>query len=156
MICKEKCSFRQTVNGVLTASSSPTKHSTNAIQLSHRSAYLIPKTSRPDLNPATGKQVCYDYQRRERWRFASSCKYDHVCIKPHCFGTHPQWLHQSATAQEPNTKPTLNCRSSSVRYFEYRTSRSCHDHVDWSRLKDTSSRRVWGTLTYSCRALLRI
>ena len=114
------------------------------------------KTSRPVLNPAIGKRVCYDYQRREGCRFVSSCKYDHVCIKPHCFGTHPQWLHQSATAQEPNTKPTLNCRSSSVRYFEYRTSRSCHDHVDWSRLKDTTSRRVWGKFTYSWRALLRI
>ena len=59
------------------------------------------KTSRPVLNPATGKQVCYDYQRREGCRFASSCKYDHVCIKPQCLGTHPQWQHQSATAQDP-------------------------------------------------------
>ena len=47
-----------------------------------------PKTSRPVLNPATGKQVYYDYQRREGCRFVSSCKYDHVCIKPHCLGTH--------------------------------------------------------------------
>ena len=59
------------------------------------------KTSRPVLNPATGKQVCYDYQRREGCRFASSCKYDHVCIKPQCLGTHPQWQHQSAMAQDP-------------------------------------------------------
>ena len=108
MICKEKCSFRQTVNGVLTASSSPTKHSTNAIQLSHRSAYLIPKTSRPDLNPATGKQVCYDYQRHERWRFASSCKYDHVCIKPQCLGTHPAMAAPVCHCSRP---PILNAHS---------------------------------------------
>ena len=87
------------------------------------------KTSRPVLNPETEKQVCYNYQGREGCRFVSSCKYDHVCIKPHCLGTHPQWQHQSGTAEEPNTKPILNCRSSSEWYFDYRTSRSCHDHV---------------------------
>ena len=118
------------------------------------------ETSRPVLNPATGKQVCYDYQRREGCRFVSSWRYDHVCIKPHCLRTHPQGQHQSATAEEPNTKPILNCRSSCEWYFDYRTSRSCHDHVvkcwDWSGLKDTTSRIVWGKFTYSCRALLRI
>ena len=71
------------------------------------------KKSRPVLKPATGKQVFHDYQRREGCHFVSSCKYDHVCIKLHCLGTHPQWQHQSATAQEPNTKPILNCISSS-------------------------------------------
>ena len=59
------------------------------------------KTSRLVLNAATGKQVFYDYQRREGCRFASSCKYDHVCIKPQCLGTHPNWQQQSATAQDP-------------------------------------------------------
>ena len=61
------------------------------------------KTSRPVLNPATGKQVCYDYQRREGYRFASSCKYDHVCIKPH----------QTAMLVHlpPNTPPTRSTNS---------------------------------------------
>ena len=47
------------------------------------------KPSRPVINPATGKQVCYDFQRHDGCRFGSSCKYDHVCIKPQCLGTHP-------------------------------------------------------------------
>ena len=59
------------------------------------------KPSRPVINPATGKQVCYDFQRRKGCRFGSSCRYDHVCIKPQCFGTHPQWQHQSAATQDP-------------------------------------------------------
>ena len=59
------------------------------------------KPSRPVINPATGKQVCYDFQRRDGCRFGSSCKYDHVCIKPQCLGTHPQWQHQSAAIQDP-------------------------------------------------------
>ena len=41
--CTAECSFRQTVNGVLTASSSPTKHSTDQIQLPHRRGYLLAK-----------------------------------------------------------------------------------------------------------------
>ena len=47
------------------------------------------KTSRPVLNPATGKQVYYDYQRREGSRFVSSCKYDHASnrIAWDCSGT---------------------------------------------------------------------
>ena len=59
------------------------------------------KPSRPVINSATGKQVCYDFQRREGCRFGSSCRYDHVCIKPQCLGTHPQWQHQSAAVQDP-------------------------------------------------------
>lgn len=59
------------------------------------------KASRPVINQATGKQVCFEFQRREGCRFGSSCRYDHVCIKPQCMGTHPQWQHQSATAQDP-------------------------------------------------------
>ena len=59
------------------------------------------KPSRPVINPATGKQVCYDFQRRDDCRFDSSCKYDHVCIKPQCLGTHPQWQHQSAAIKDP-------------------------------------------------------
>ena len=46
MICTAECSFRQTVNGVLTASSSPTKHSTDQIQLPHRRAHLLAKRSK--------------------------------------------------------------------------------------------------------------
>ena len=38
------------------------------------------KMSRPVINPTTGKQVCYDFQRRKGCRFGSSCRYDHVCI----------------------------------------------------------------------------
>ena len=34
------------------------------------------KPSRPVINPGTGKQVCYDFQRREGCRFGSSCRYD--------------------------------------------------------------------------------
>ena len=59
------------------------------------------KPSRPVINPATGKQVCYDFQRREGCRFGSSCRYDHVCIKPQCLGTHPQWQHQSTAIPDP-------------------------------------------------------
>ena len=59
------------------------------------------KASRPVINQATGKQVCFKFQRREGCRFGSSCRYDDVCIKPQCMGTHPQWQHQSATAQDP-------------------------------------------------------
>ena len=59
------------------------------------------KTSRPVINQAKGKQVCFEFQRHEGCRFGSSCRYDHVCIKPQCMGTHPQWQHQPATAQDP-------------------------------------------------------
>ncbi|PFX19998.1 hypothetical protein AWC38_SpisGene15571 [Stylophora pistillata] len=67
------------------------------------------KPSRPVINPATGKQVCYDFQWRKGCRFDSSCRYDHVCIKPQCLGTHPQWQHQSAAIQDP---PIVNPHSS--------------------------------------------
>ena len=40
------------------------------------------KPSCPVINPATGKQVCYDFQQREGCRFDSSCRYEYVCIKP--------------------------------------------------------------------------
>ena len=43
MICTAECSFRLTVNWVLTASSSPIKHSTDQIQLLHRRAHLLAK-----------------------------------------------------------------------------------------------------------------
>ena len=130
MICTAECSFRQNLNWVLTASSSLAKlHRPDPTPTPLRPRAPPRKMSRPVLNPAKGKEVCYDYQRREGCHFVSPCKYDHVYIKPHCMGTHPQWQHQSATVQEPNTKPTLNCRSSSEWYFDYRTSRSCHDHV---------------------------
>ena len=43
MICTAECSIRQTVNWVLTASSSPAKHSTDQIQLPHRRAHLLAK-----------------------------------------------------------------------------------------------------------------
>ena len=59
------------------------------------------KLSRPVINAATGKQVCCDFQRRDGCRFGSSCRYDHVCIKPQCLGTHPQWQHQSFAIQVP-------------------------------------------------------
>ena len=58
------------------------------------------KPSRPVINSATGKQVCFDFQRCEGCRFGS-CRYDHVCIKPQCLGTHPQWQHQSGAIQDP-------------------------------------------------------
>ena len=46
MICTAECTFRQTVNWVLTASSSPTKHSTDQIQLRRRRAHLLAKRSK--------------------------------------------------------------------------------------------------------------
>ena len=60
----------------------------------------------------------------------------------------------------PNTECKLNCWASSEWYFDYKTSRRCLDHIvkcrDWSRLRDTTSHRVWGKFTDSCRVLLRI
>lgn len=55
----------------------------------------------PTINPATGKQVCYDFQRRQGCSYGPSCKYDHVCIKPQCLGDHPQWRHQSPSTPHP-------------------------------------------------------
>ena len=46
MICTAECSFRQTVNWVLTTSSSPAKNSTDQIQLPHRRAHLLAKRSK--------------------------------------------------------------------------------------------------------------
>ena len=46
MICTAECSIRQTVNWVLTASSSPTKHSTDQIQLRRRRVHLLAKRSK--------------------------------------------------------------------------------------------------------------
>ena len=46
MISTAECSVRQTVNWVLTASSSPTKHSTDQIQLPHGRAHLLAKHSK--------------------------------------------------------------------------------------------------------------
>ena len=59
------------------------------------------KTPRPVINQATGKQVCYEFQRRDGCRFGSSCRYDHVCIKPQSLGSHPQWQHLSSSPSDP-------------------------------------------------------
>ena len=48
-----------------------------------------PGRSMPTINPTTGKQVCYDFQRRQGCNCGTACKYDHVCIKPQCLGDHP-------------------------------------------------------------------
>ena len=71
------------------------------------------KPSRPVINPVVGKQVCYDFQRCEGCRFGSSCTYDHVCIKPQCLGTHPQF-----TFRTPNSKPALSHRDFSKFYLD--------------------------------------
>lgn len=60
-----------------------------------------PNKTAPTINPATGKQVCYDFQRRQGCSYGTTCKYDHVCIKPQCLGDHPQWRHQSRSTPNP-------------------------------------------------------
>lgn len=55
----------------------------------------------PTINPATGKQVCYDFQRRQGCSYGTACRYDHVCIKPQCMGDHPQWKHPPLSIQHP-------------------------------------------------------
>ena len=60
---------------------------------STKQANRPPGRSSPTINPTTGKQVCYDFQRRQGCSYGTACKYDHVCIKPQCLGDHPQWKH---------------------------------------------------------------
>ena len=60
---------------------------------STKQANRPPGRSTPTINPTTGKQVCYDFQRRQGCSYGTACKYDHVCIKPQCLGDHPQWKH---------------------------------------------------------------
>ncbi|KAJ7389075.1 hypothetical protein OS493_033937 [Desmophyllum pertusum] len=55
----------------------------------------------PTINPATGKQVCYEFQRRQGCSYGTACRYDHVCIKPLCMGEHPQWKHPPPSIQHP-------------------------------------------------------
>ena len=59
------------------------------------------RTPRLIINQTTGKQVCFEFQRREGCRFGSSCRYDHVCIKPQCLGSHPQWQHPTSSSLDP-------------------------------------------------------
>ena len=59
------------------------------------------RTPRPIINQTTGKEVCLEFQGRERCRFGSSCRYDHVCIKPQCLGSHPQWPHPTSSSLDP-------------------------------------------------------
>ena len=106
MICTAECTFRQTVNWVLTASSSPTKHSTDQIQLRRRRAHLLAKRSKFATITNDVKVA------------ALSLPVNMIMFASNRIATHPQWQHQSGTAQEPNTKPILNCRSSPVRYFD--------------------------------------
>ena len=56
MICNAECSFRQTVDWVLTASSSPTKHSTDQIQLPHRRAHPLAKRPAQSLTQQQGSK----------------------------------------------------------------------------------------------------
>ena len=60
---------------------------------STKQANRPPGRSTPTINPTTGKQVCYDFQRRQGCSYGTACKYDHICIKPQCLGDHPQWKH---------------------------------------------------------------
>ena len=60
---------------------------------STKQANRPPGRSTKTINPTMGKQVCYDFQRRQGCSYGTACKYDHVCIKPQCLGDHPQWKH---------------------------------------------------------------
>ena len=102
MICTAECSLPRTVHEEVTATSSDqTLHRPDSLTATTTRPVPPRKPSRQVINPTTGKQVCYDFQRREGCSFGSSCRYGHVCIKPQCLGTHPQWQHQSAAIQDP-------------------------------------------------------
>ena len=54
---------------------SPHKSDTNQPG-STKQANRPPGRSTPTINPTTGKQVCYDFQRRQGCSYGTACKYD--------------------------------------------------------------------------------